>query len=540
MAEVFGYSKIQVRNSLGGSVPFAITSQPGVSREPYRVIICDVTGAKYAELDNAVVTSVKWELNSDHSATFVIPSIDPKIVECKVPNREVQIWRGRSLIWWGILVRASSNQVTTEFQCQGLGWYFKKRVFGPIPKTELMPNGGFELGTSGWNPESVGGKSFSYFGVVKSPVFSGLRALRLSSANTSGSDLWARRSILYNVPLSADRPDTVTVVAWCFVSAFTAPAANSRGLWVDVRDSGNTVLYSQAYTTITSGTPKGKWIRFEASVKVQPRSATQRINVRLYVPANGTVYWDDVSVSADLRLGYKDAEQSAIFRGIVSHAQSTTYGKSDLNITPQSMPSASPVKRSREYLFYNHGVIHDALDEFPTLAYGMDWDISYTTTGRFITSYYPTKGVYRNNVVLELGRNIAEYQVDVDGETTANKIGVVAAGEGADREEAGSTDTSTMNGLVLEKVYNATPGSAPQSLKAQADRGLARYRQPVTIPQVTTYEGAGALLGAIVVGDTCRVNIVHGWINVNAVYRVLAIDLNPANEAITFTLQPTT
>ena len=163
MAEVFGYAKITCQSSLNGTVPYVRTANPVYSKDPYRVVIVDSTGARYAELENANVSNVHWELNGDHTLSFSLPSTDPKVIECQVAGREVQLWKSKSLIWWGVIVRMSSKVTTTDIQAVGLAWYFKKRVFGPIPGTNLLTNGDFELGTKNWSAESVGGASLSTF-----------------------------------------------------------------------------------------------------------------------------------------------------------------------------------------------------------------------------------------------------------------------------------------------------------------------------------------------------------------------------------------
>lgn len=543
MAEVFGFTLVDGGSALNGTVVYSTARSSGsgarlttAPNTAYRIVITQVDGTKVAELENAVLGTLHWELSGDHTFSFVLPSSDPKVVHLQVPAREVQVWRGKNLIWWGVMVRLSATAIGVTVQCVGLAWYFKNRVFGPLPIPSLMTNGDFENGTAGWTAQaSPGGPTFAYWASTKSLAFIGTHSLRMTSNNANGTDIWTGRYFTYNVPSTNDRADIVTVVAWAYVEAFTGPAKNNRGLYVEVKDSTGTVSYSYAATQIIATTPKKTWIRFEVAVTVQPRAAAQRIYVRLY-GIHGTIYWDAVSASADTRLGYKNVEQATILKGIVEHAQNPAVGKPTLNIGT-SIPVTS-VKRSREYVYYNHGNIREALDEFPTLDKGMEWDIEFTPTTRTFVAYYPRKGARRGNSVLELGRNLVDYTVDIDGEQTANSVSVVAAGEGSDREEAAAKDATTMGTLVLEKVYNATPGSAPQSLQAQADRGLKRYKSPVTIPQIVTHEGAGDLIGAVNVGDVVPVKIVHGFVNLNTDYRVIAMDLDPQKEQITYTINP--
>lgn len=547
------------QESSGGTATLTASVSPNptvdltTAREPYRAIIVDSLGNRYAELENAVIGSVSWELNAEGSASFELPTTDSKIDHCSIPDREVQIWRGSQLLWWGVLVRGNADSQKATFQAVGLPWYFKRRYFGDASRTNYINNYSFEDSYKRWH--------FTYWPVGSWPktppthstssvhVFHGTRALRLSMT-TTGHNSYAYQFQEWTVPSTSPTGDVFTVTAWVFIpsSVYVGPAYQKRGLMIQRRST--TVLHDNPtlaalgiykplgsrYVPISGGTPKDRWVRMETSIRLPYRSgATERIQVRLY-PPNGVAYWDQVTLTVNEKTAFYNTDQATIVKGIVEHAQSTVHGKSDLNITT-SCP-ATGVKRDRIYQHADHGNIREALDEFPTLAAGLEWDVEYSPATRVFKSFYPRKGVTRKDVVLELGRNAVAFAMDVDGEETANSIVVLGDGQGSDREEAGAKDAAALGGLILEKVYNATPGSAIQSLSAQARRGLTRYKNPVTIPQVVTTEAAQDLIGVLKTGDIITVRGKYGWIDVDGQYRIIRITLDTATDQMTLDLNP--
>jgi hypothetical protein len=218
----------------------------------------------------------------------------------------------------------------------------------------------------------------------------------------------------------------------------------------------------------------------------------------------------------------------------VEHAQDPAMGKTDLNIGYAG--SLTGVKRTREYPWIERLQIEEALSEWPTLANGMDLSMDLTATTRKVHSWFPRKGQNRGYVIA-LGSNISTFSMDYDGQQTATRVIVQAEGEGSDREEGVFTDTSKMDGTILETVYNATPGSAISSLQKQAERGIARYSRPMVIPQVVMDPRfTDEILDRVAKGDIVRTIIQKGWVDIDALYRVTALSVDPATDRVVLSL----
>lgn len=538
----------------------------------YTVIVMTPGGTKLAALDNAEVSDITWVLNGADTAEFTMPAEDTNNAHIKTAEREVQIWRGPDLMFWGVVVRAKGNQQIVTYQCVDLSWYFTRRVVG-APETNYITNGSFEAGFESWIPATYAptepgeGRNTDYWvqEIRDNIAIDGSKSLY--QWGTPGTFFGIKCAQMFEWTVDANlspEGDTWNLVAWCYIPSeewvraritpytwegYTAPTGIS---FVRLyRDQYRTHYVPGVGTrtdnedielvrmTIDESTPKDTWVRLEAPLTqpVVPGQA-EIILVLLETPIGG-IYWDNISLVRNERLYYNNVDQATIIQGLVQHAQNPAVGKSDLNIGTNCPPTG--VLRTRIYEYFNHQPISECIDEWPGLWDGMDWSIELTQTTRTFTSWYPRKGTRKPKYALVLGKNIARVEMAVDGEQTSNRIIVMAdKGEGAAREEAVSTDASTLtDGLILEKVYTGTPGASVNTLQAQADRGLRRYKDPVKTPTLTTFPVDGdELLGMIVPGDVVPVDVRFGWFDMNEDYRIVKMSLDPRTEQLAITVNP--
>lgn len=530
----------------------------------YRVRIVDYEGTGYADLENATVTGVNEELNGMGGFTFTMPTVDDKAHHVKMVEREAQVWRGDQLIAWGVITRVQADQDVMNVQVAGLRWYFTRRVFGKVDRDNHFKNGSFEHGLNHWEfdystIESEATMSGVTVEVIKNQGQGGTRVLKMTQPSDAAPihAFSARQKILHTITEDMD-PDgnQWTAVVWVKIDKDTYRGPHIDGTTVNLQrfsttetieicreDGGGCAMYPKLIESIAVPidfeTPKNTWTRVELSlVEDFEVGVTEYIQVMVDCP-RGEIMVDEVALVMDEKSAFIDVDQSRIVKGIVEHAQDIDYGKSDLNIDT-SCPLTG-VNRTRRYFHAEHQIIAEALDEFPTLWDGIDTHMEITPDKRTFTTYYKRKGSRRGNHVLEMGRNIETFSVAYDGEQIANSIYILGDGEGADREEGGARsgqdgEPVTLGGLILEKAYNARPNTKVRTLDAQALMGLKRYQEPVVIPSVTTYEGAGRLIGVLNVGDTVPLRIDWGYIQVNDDYRIIAWHLDPETERITYTL----
>jgi hypothetical protein len=558
---VHGRALLDGRSKFIATHPFIYTFEPETQKTQYRLRIVDKEGNGYADLDKATIKTIGWELNGIGSVTFSVPTLDPKALFIRVPEREVQVWRGAQLIWWGVMVRAEANDNSVDVQCSSLEWYFTKRFFGKVDRTNHLQNPSFEEGASHWDidyltyAEPTANINYSNFvwSIVDEPVVLGGKALRLQQTGTIKYGFKVSQGFLFTQDPAIDPEGTQwTFAIWVYIPSDDWVAANeqSRGISVTrysttqsdtvTPEGGGTPrnfpkVVEAVNVSIDDDTPMDTWVRFEAELVVPfKNNEPEQITCRVVCP-NGTIYLDAASFTAAEKLGAYSEDQTSIISRIIEHAQDPDYGKSDLNINYNLPPTG--IKRTREYWHSEHQIIGDALDEFSTLENGVDLEVVVGPNHRIYTSYFPRKGIYRPDIVLEHGRNIEDFTVYYDGIDTANSIVVLGDGEGSDREEGGAMDATALEGgLILEKVYNATPGSHIQTLDDQAARGLERFKSPFVVPNITTHEHAGRLIGVLGTGDIVSVRINYGFVQVNDLHRIHGITLDPNTERLTYSI----
>lgn len=638
-----------------------------MARKTYTLKIVNMTGTVFTTIDDAELGNISWAIYESGAFSFTLPINHPAVPHCIAPTREVQVWRGDDLLWWGVLTKSrllGLGKIT--YDCKTLDWYFSRRVVGDVPRVGHFSQPRFEQGwESSWTPTflpgsvpaanpvasisetqkvegshslalapsggrtkatrqnndlfttnagatlSVGGKALidtivadtfgddpritvnvyysnnltakealevteaqansieTYILTVKpeARVFAqGLGEANPVATNSTGAGREQNRravfiykdndakkghkqylgqSVVLRNPVSAKKKLKVTLRAWCYIEEFAGPAANQWGLVLERRHptktyskgprTGMKKVIQRAVVPITKNTPMNSWLRMDATVHLPPDGRDYVLAAMLF-PPNGVSYWDEVDLFTDDALRYADQEESLIIQGLVDHAQDVDAGKSSFNILTDIRPTG--IKRSREYRYVMRENVLDALREFPTLHQGAEWDIQVTPTTRTFTTYYPRKSVDRG-YTLKYGDNVYDIELDTDNDQTSDQVIVMKEGDDAAREERSVTDSTLLGGLILEKAYDATPGSSLSSLRAQAVRGIERYRDPVIIPTLLTDpRRLDEILDSVVLGDVVDVDIVKGTVEAQGKFRVMSMTLEPNSDHVAVEITP--
>lgn len=360
-----------------------------------------------------------------------------------------------------------------------------------------------------------------------------------------GHKQYLGQTVTLRNPVSSKKKLKVTLRAWCYIEEFAGPAANQWGLVLERRHptktyskgprTGMKKVLQRAVVPITKNTPMNRWLRMDATVYLPPDGRDYVLAAMLF-PPNGVSYWDEVDILTDDALRYTDQEESLIIQGLIDHAQDVAAGKSSFNIDTDIRPTG--IKRSREYRYVMRENVLDALREFPTLHQGAEWDIQVTPTTRTFKTYFPRKSVDRG-YTLKYGDNVYDIELDTDNDQTSDQVIILKEGEDAAREERSVTDSSLLGGMILEKAYDATPGSSLSSLTAQARRGIERYRDPVIVPVLMTDpRRLDEILDSVIVGDVVTVDIVKGTVTAQGKFRVMSMTLEPNADHVAVEITP--
>lgn len=503
----------------------------------YRIVVVSANGTRHGEIVNFDLSRITWELNTFGTAEFTVPTLDESAKLIKVPEREVEIWRGNNLIWAGAMVRATYGDRDVSVQCQGLGWYFKRRHFGKANRINFLANPQFEESAVGTFPVkwSSGGVTAT---VIESYRVLGSRSVELWNT-VAGVDTHINQRVYFDTDANGV---FFTLVGHFFVrnTDWVGPAMLGRGLFIEVIDNTG-VVRAHEFVTIDTNTPRESWQRGEVGIHLPPLVTGWSVGVRLYA-LGGRIVWDacSLTVMESTSTAVPQEEQTTFAARMVNHAQDPAYGKSPLRINPNTPPSGVKIWRTHQHT--DHLSVLDGINERVGIRDGYEWDVR--PHDRAFTTYYPRKMNERSDVIFGLGPaygdyftdGIVSFSIEVDGETTANSVVVLGEGEGPDREEGAATDTTALGGLTLERVVFAPAGSPIAVLDALAAAALERLKRPVTVPSITVR--SPALIGSLNTGDVVRVVIDHGAVSVNGRYRIVRIEVDVRAETMTLALNP--
>lgn len=536
----------------------------------YQVLTTAMTGVPYAEIANIEIESITWELNGWGEAILRLPVTDAQAWTELRPEyqtkREVQIWRNGRLIWWGVYVAASADDRFVTFTCFGLLWYFSRRYFGPIHSnaiTPLLTNGTFEHATvtTGWGVTA---------GVTATGSTTrrrtGSKAIKLVTSGSGVTDYYIAQAVAMPTPARI-KPLVWTASAWQYRESVTAPDFWDRALVITRVDGGGVSIDPFADSLAKPDEELGRWVYREASVTI-PAGATGNMGIALYAPAAGAVYWEDALLTYQQRTGAVEGEDWSddYLRRIFNYGAGNTGGgsegpggslidqkswwgarvnKSSLNMTwTGTGGAASSALRADTYWDHaDEGNIFAAMAELPARNI-CDFEVTWPTNGRSrtLTTYAPRKGSTKGGLAAEDGRNIVSYRYDVDGRDRANDVRVVGRAAATVREEGQAGGPTVADGPQLEAILSPAFEIEGQALIDLASTEQTRRADPVRVPTITVDAGpymgdtqpggtaeAGAPLGT---GDSIPVRISNGWVQENAVRRVVKMTLRPAAETL--------
>jgi hypothetical protein len=516
----------------------------------YQVLTTTMAGVPYAEIANASIESVTWELNGWGEMQFRLPVNDPQAWTELRPEyqtkREVQVWRNGRLIWWGVYVAASADDRTVTFTCFGLLWYFSRRYFGPVHSNSMPAiavNGGMESTpvTTGWTASA--GATVS---AVTQPRYSGAQAMKIVTASAVGVENFVFQTISIPTP-ARGRPLRYLFRARLFVESVTTHHPHNFAMII-----GPPFASAALATQLKPGDPNGVWRYIENEYEA-PAGASGNLSIVLYAPSSGTVYWDAAEVTYNnFTGGIQGEDWSADYlRRIVRYGAGLDGGggpgtewwgapiaKSSLGMTWAGTggPAAGSLPADFLWDHADEANIYSAIAELAARDV-LDYEITWPTDGRSrtFTTWAPSKGSTKLGMAIEAGKNLVSYRYDVDGRTRANDVRVAGRGAGSVRETAQAGGPIVTEEPQLEAILQPAFEISGQPLVELSLAEWGRRKDPVRVPTLTVAAGdffETAAGGPLTVGDSIPVRIDNGWVQENATRRVGKMTLKPANETL--------
>lgn len=524
----------------------------------YQLLTCNMAGVPYAEIANAAISAITWELNGWGEMEFSLPATDAQafdeLREDYQTKREVQVWRNGRLIWWGVYVAGTSDDKTITFTCYGLLWYFSRRFFGPVHSNAMpavLANGNMESTpvTAGWN--LAAGVTATAASI---PVYQGNQSMKIVTSSVAGTDNFVFAQFDLPSPFRI-KPLRVTLRGRLYQETVNIahPVNVALGLGV-----GGSVAIDRPI--IPDRAPMREWMYFEIDYIAPAGTGTGLVAV-LYAPASGTVYWDDVALNWQERTGAIVGEDWSddYLRRIFNYGAGNTGGgsegpggsvgdqkswwgarrnKSSLNMTWAGTGGASAGSIPSD-IWWDHldeAVIFSAMAELAQRDV-LDFEVTWPANGRgerTFTTYAPSKGATKVGMAVEAGKNLVSYRYDADGRGRANDVRVSGRGPGNYRETAQFGGPTVADPPQLEAIAQPPFELRGKGLLARASAEHNRRKDSVKTPTLTVAASEffdTAAGGPLTTGDTVPVRLENRWAP-DANRRVVKMTLRPETETL--------
>lgn len=241
-------------------------------------------------------------------------------------------------------------------------------------------------------------------------------------------------------------------------------------------------------------------------------------------------------------LTYTTADQDAIARGLIDHAQA--YGGGHIGVTTTA--NLHGVTRDRSYPWHEGKNIGQALEQLAAVNNGFEFDYvsSYDSGGDPQTDFvtrYPTTGRSTEHV-FELGVNASLVDYSEDGKSKVNQHRAFGAGFGTEIDIRTAFNSADIVSYPLLEGTSSHPDvTRPATLTAHAERALTRGQEPSTLITMSVFADAIPTVGSYEVGDRVRVTADRGYLQLDrAWYRIVAIEVavDDSGEESTVVLAP--
>ena len=443
------------------------------------VIVEAITERALGELRSAVIHRPSDVLNGIGDMEFDCPADDPTLLDCLVDGdtvdlgagelmligREAQWWRDGELRWAGPVVVGEPDfaTMTVSFKAFSLAWYLNRRFMGQAERRDLLRGVGSmdRPGLPGWT--RVGGLTATRGTSDKvrgtgSAVLTGTGAIQASFthvAQTSSQDGRVFLTAMVKLPdPTAEDGLIVTIEATPVGSSAPYRPGDYNSAVVD------------------SETPLDGWVRVSARCHMKPNVANT-VTVTLWSLSGSSTRFDDVRALRNDTTGINPGEDLTNHAAaLINHMQS--LGSFGFSWRILSTSGVDEVLGARHL---EHAQILDLITNYTERDDGWDWWIDPRDRTIYIAS---RRGVDYVDLVLDGYTVVAGGWNHDESEKSSRVVVIGDGGDGVDRPEGGSEDTSTTNGLTLDYLQRAPTGTPLSALDPMAAQLLERQSQPQT------------------------------------------------------------
>lgn len=224
----------------------------------------------------------------------------------------------------------------------------------------------------------------------------------------------------------------------------------------------------------------------------------------------------------DATRSYAATDQVSIAADLINFTQAQDGG----NLGIGTVTPASGVLRDRTYNAWERKPIAEAIEQLAAVNNGFDFEIDPDRTFR---TYYPRKAG-ATTPIFEYRTSMKGYSVSYDATRVASEITAIGEGTESSTLLSVATDAGARVAYgLLEDSISFKDVSVQTTLDAHAVEELrARVRSRIQ-PQLQVYP-TNPDFGTYGVGDDARVIINHGYVQINAVFRITTIVVQVSDE----------
>ena len=480
-------------------------------------------GTVVAALERINLKRISERINAVPTLTFEVPLANPDSGEVDLVAREIAVYRsgGNPIFVGPILQRgADSGSGAADYSAAGVGWYLTRRLRGGyVPwSRNYIVNPRFDDGFDRW---LLSGTGIS----LDAESETGTDSAEL--ADSMGASI--RQSFMVDIAVKFQLVVEARI-------KLGASATTGRGLEVSVPGvQGGDQFRS---VPVTEATPNGAWTTLLGVLQVEGRVGSRTVTVEVFDVDGDVVKVDHVSATIFPITSLPESSPAPVPQ--VDQAQVIRETIMAVNRGLHLGVSCPDTGQLVDY--EPDGDVDRYADEivrrYSDREHGVDWSIEATPFTRTFTTHYPRMGrdITPEEVTLRVvaeglePRNLSGYRLAEDASKAVSEVTTVGDGD----YRGVYQDPEAWGGLLLQSTQKAPEGTPLADLEGLSRKALRSSLDDVTALTVTVSDGE--LIGTVRLGDRVLVVIDHLAVQVSAVFRVVARDIDVPTDSMQLTL----
>lgn len=486
--------------------------------------ITDLHGTRLATLDAANLRPIDQRLNDMWTTSVEIPKGVAAATEMHRITREVQIARSGRVIMSGPIVgrqaTSAPNSPGRTFPVNDVRWYLTRQLRGGAQpwSRNYITNYRFDDGFDRW---ILTGTGITLDGDSETGTDSMLLA--------DGTATSIAQSVLIDIALKYQ------VVIEARVKVATG-ATTGRGLEVEIPGVGGGDSWKVA--EVTADTPRDAWTSLTATLNVDGRVGARTLTARIHGVDDGDLRVDRVLVTIFPITSLTESVGPPITQVDIAQEfiDAIIATGRDFNIGVRAEPTGQLIDHTPDEWIDTY--VDDLIELWVKRDPGIDWGFEYTPTTRTAVAYFPHQGrdITSDVVTLRLKPaggdpvNTARYDLDENAVEAVSEVTT----KGAGGFRGVFQDPTAWGGMRLQLVQEADEKTPIADLE-----GLSRKAIRASIGDVralTALVTDGTLIDLIRLGDRVLVIVDDEDVQINEIYRVVGIELDPKTDNMKLTL----